>query len=101
MYKKYPGVEPTGVKRTFGLWDTGHMVRRPAPQRTGARRLATPALPLPFGPHGPVAPAVATQRRRRCGAAWARFLCIALRDIAPGYAFMICVHCMRFRMYAP
>lgn len=26
MYKKYPGVEPTGVKRTFGLWDTGHMV---------------------------------------------------------------------------
>ena len=26
LYKKYDGVEPTGVKRTFGLWDTGHTV---------------------------------------------------------------------------
>jgi len=26
MYKNYPGVEPTGVKRTFGLWDCGHTV---------------------------------------------------------------------------
>jgi len=26
MYKQYPGVEPTGVKRTFGLWDSGHTV---------------------------------------------------------------------------
>mmetsp|Transcript_43661 Transcript_43661/g.102666 ORF Transcript_43661/g.102666 Transcript_43661/m.102666 type:complete len:670 (-) Transcript_43661:214-2223(-) len=26
MYKQYAGVEPTGVKRTFGLWDCGHTV---------------------------------------------------------------------------
>mmetsp|Transcript_28839 Transcript_28839/g.65344 ORF Transcript_28839/g.65344 Transcript_28839/m.65344 type:complete len:655 (-) Transcript_28839:258-2222(-) len=26
MYRQYEGVEPTGVKRTFGLWDTGHTV---------------------------------------------------------------------------
>jgi hypothetical protein len=24
--KSYAGVEPTGVKRTFGLWDAGHTV---------------------------------------------------------------------------
>ena len=26
LYKKYEGVEATGVKRTFGLWDSGHTV---------------------------------------------------------------------------
>lgn len=26
MYKKYPGIETTGVKRTFGLFETGHTV---------------------------------------------------------------------------
>jgi len=26
LYKSYAGVEPTGVKRTFGLWDAGHTV---------------------------------------------------------------------------
>jgi len=26
LYKSYEGVEPTGVKRTFGLWDSGHTV---------------------------------------------------------------------------
>jgi len=26
LYKNYDGVEPTGVKRTFGLWDSGHTV---------------------------------------------------------------------------
>jgi starch synthase len=26
LYKNYAGVEPTGVKRTFGLWDAGHTV---------------------------------------------------------------------------
>ena len=34
MYKKYAGVESTGVKRTFGLWDTGHMVLPPPPNRS-------------------------------------------------------------------
>ena len=38
MYKKYAGVESTGVKRTFGLWDTGHMVP-PPPNSSESERL--------------------------------------------------------------
>eukprot|EP00961_Rhodomonas_salina_P032859 442664-Rhodomonas_salina.1 len=37
MYKQYAGVEPTGVKRTFGLWDCGHTVSARADARKRER----------------------------------------------------------------
>jgi len=45
LYKPYKNVEPTGVKRTFGLWDAGHTVEychayeEVAPSKVFARRV--------------------------------------------------------------
>ena len=88
MYKKYPGVEPTGVKRTFGLWDTGHMVCAVGGSRVARGGRGARARPgegvvrsSGWGRRGGGCNLERGRARRGCGAGEIRVVVLSLRQL--------------------